>query len=129
MEHVLFDPNEPGEECTHYGTDSIYKTYAECVMSEHVTNMFPELGCNMFPELGCNMFPELGCNIPWISTRNLCQGVIKTSYNDKAIQYVREVIKAAQIARFFQMETCKVPCLKMVVISKEISTLETINGL
>ena len=113
VEQTLLDPTKPGEECSSYDEYNTFKSYAECIYSEHVAKVFP----------------ELGCNIPWMSQNDTCQGFINYTYSPETNKYLRDIIYYSATALNLPSTSCKVPCDKLSVTSKYLSTTETINGI
>ncbi len=112
VEQTLLDPTKPGEECSSYDEDKSFKSYAECIYSEHFNKLFP----------------ELGCNIPWMSHKDSCKGLINSNYSVETNKYLQDIIDYSIMALNLPSTSCKVPCVKLIVTSKYLSTYESING-
>ena len=80
VEQTFLDPTKPENECSSYDEDNSFESYAECIYSEHVTKVFP----------------ELGCNIPWMSQNATCQGFINYTYSLETNKYLRDNINIPQ---------------------------------
>ena len=112
IEQTVLNPAKSGEECSYYNEDNSFKSYAECIYSEHFNKLFP----------------ELGCNIPWMSHKDNCQGLINSTYREETDKYLDDIIYYSNMALNLPSTSCKVPCVQLRATSKFLSTIETKNG-
>ena len=113
IEQTVLNPAKSGEECSSYDEDNSFKSYAECIYTEHINKLFP----------------DLGCNIPWILHKDNCQGLINSTYSKETDKYLHNIIYYSIIALNLPSTSCKHPCVKLRVTSKYLNTIETVNGI
>ena len=99
--------NEESGDCTNYGEDAAFDTFADCVANEH-DSIFR---------------PILGCMVPWLSgpeDPTICKGRVKISAYNLTLLF-DEVLALKEKVRLGNMishtNTCLKPCLELRAFS------------
>ena len=100
--------DDPGEDCTDYGSESHPGSYADCFDAAHLAEFLPLLGC----------MP------PWMSRNRQCEGNILNkprSYLENTT--MESLIYKKLIGLDYSLEACKVPCHQMKITSRLLKEL------
>ena len=103
--------SETAGECSHYGEEEVYKTFADCVAKEH-EQIFE---------------PILGCLVPWLSApqnQNICKGRIHITSRDERnltgkFMLIEKQLRLSKLDNMFN--ACLRPCRELKVYSKLVS--------
>jgi hypothetical protein len=108
VEERVLNKDNPGEDCTDYGSESHPGSYADCFDADHQAEFFPLLGC----------MP------PWMSKNRQCEGNIPNKPNNYFVNTTMDTLLYCGLTGLeYSFDARKVPCHQMKITSRFLKEL------